>query len=102
MERATLFYRGSSQRGCISGRHNIGVMEYYERENHELGIRRWKISAEAGHQRSMNALRDIYNAGADSPGCEFIGKDYLDMIYCNRKCHNAQEEETQRREGEAY
>ena len=61
------------------------LAEYYNRGNHEIGIRHWKIAAEGGLQKSLNALRCIYNADG-----EFISKDYLESIY--RACHGAQME----------
>ena len=87
-ERASLFHRVGALRGDIEARHNIGCSEYYTFGNHEIGIRHWKIAAEAGGQRSLNALRKIYNADGKKPGKEFISKDYLESIY--RACHDSQ------------
>ena len=89
-ERASLFHRVGALRGDIEARHNIGCSEYYTFGNHEIGIRHWKIAAEAGGQRSLNALRKIYNADGKKPGKEFISKDYLESIY--RAGHDAQME----------
>jgi hypothetical protein len=89
-ERAALFHRVGALRGDIQGRHNIGVSEYNDLGNHEIGIRHWKIAAEAGYQKSLNALRGIYNAGSEEPGKDFISKEYLESTY--RDCHDAQEE----------
>ena len=88
-ERAALFERIGALRGHIGLRHNIGCTEY-ERGNHEIGIRHWKIAAEAGMQQSLNALRNIYNADGKRPGKEFITNEYLDFAY--RACHKAQME----------
>jgi len=79
-------------RGEIVARYNIGRSEYHTFGNHEIGIRHWKIAAEAGHQDSLNNLRDIYNADGKVPGREFITKEYLDFAY--RACHEAQMEVT--------
>jgi hypothetical protein len=89
-ERAALFKRVGAQRGCVVARHNIGTHEYYDLHNHEIGIRHWKISAEAGDQDSLDALKNIYNANGKRPGKEFISKDCMDSLY--RVCHDAQEE----------
>ena len=88
-ERAALFNRISALRGDISARHNIGGFEY-DSGNHEIGIRHWKIAAEAGMQPSIDALKKIYNADGKYPGKEFITKECMDSIY--RVCHDAQEE----------
>ena len=58
--------------------------------NHEVGIRHWKIAADAGNQNSLNALRDIYNASDKGPGREFVTKEYLNFAF--RACHEAQME----------
>ena len=76
-------------RGYIQAHHKIVRIEY-DVGNHELGIRHWKISANAGYQGSLNRLRDIFNANGKLPGKEFIDKEELDKIY--RLCHEAQEE----------
>ena len=89
-ERAALFERVGALRGHICARHNIGVSEYYNLGNHEIGIRHWKIAAEAGYQKSLDDLRKIFNADGKLPGKEFISKEYLDFAY--RACHGAQME----------
>ena len=89
-ERAALFERAGALRGEIVARHNIGCSEYYRLGNHEIGIRHWKIAAEGGLQKSLNALRRIYNADGKMPGKEFISKEYLESTY--RACHGAQME----------
>ena len=88
-ERAQLFARIGALRGCIIARHRCGRDEYYS-GNVEVGIRHWKIAAEAGNQLSLNRLRDIYNANGKMPGKEFISKEYLDKAF--RTCHEAQDE----------
>ncbi len=96
-ERAALFERTGALRGDIGARHNIGCSEYYGLGNHEIGIRHWKISAEAGDQGSLDALKKIYNANGKMPGKEFITKEHLDSAY--RACHGAQMEvKTEERE----
>ena len=77
-------------RGCIDSRYNIGWSEYNTFGNHEIGIRHWKIAAEAGDQDSLNALRKIYNADGKMPGKEFISKEEMDTVY--RSGHEAQME----------
>ena len=89
-ERAALFMRVGATRGSIVARHNIGWDEYYTFGNHEIGIRHWKIAAEAGHQCSLNELRDIYDAYGKKPGKKFISEEYLD--FATLACHEAQEE----------
>ena len=89
-ERAALFDRVGALRGSIGARHNVGRSEYDDLGNHEIAIRHWKIAAEAGYQKSLNALRNIYNADGKRPGKEFITKEYLESIY--RACHGAQME----------
>ena len=90
MERSALFDKVAAIRGSVNGRHDIGYSEYYDFGNHELGIRHWKIAAEAGSQPSLNALKAIYNANGKEPGKEFISKGELDNLY--RACHEAQAE----------
>ena len=89
-KRAALFQRVGALRGYIYGRQNIGCTEYFDLGNHEIGIRHWKIAAEAGHQDSLSNLRHIYNANGKKPGKEFISKEYLDKV--RRACREAQEE----------
>ena len=91
-ERAALFERVGALRGEIEARHKIGCFEYYELGNHEIGIRHWKIAAEAGCQISLNELRDIYNAYGKKPGKKFISEEYLDFALL--ACHEAQMEVT--------
>ena len=86
-ERAALFARVGALRGA---RHNIGCYEYNFFGNHEIAIRHWTIAAEAGHQDSLDNLKNIYNADGETPGKEFISKEDMDSLY--RVCHDAQEE----------
>ena len=86
-ERGALFERAGAVRGSIVGRNNIGCSEY-NLGNYEIGVRHWKIAAEAGHQDSLNALRKIYNADGKKPGKEFISNEEMDTIY--RSGHEAQ------------
>ena len=87
--RAALFERVGALRGSIIARHNIGISEY-ESGNHGIGIRHWKVAAEAGSQPSIDTLKKIYNADGKRPGKEFITKECMDSLY--RVCHDAQEE----------
>ena len=87
-ERNNLFYIIGALRGDIVARHNIGVSEYFEVGNHEIGIRHWRIAAEAGYQPSLDVLKMVYNGKI--PGKEFISKEGMDSLY--RVCHDAQEE----------
>ena len=89
-ERAALFERIGALRGQIVARHNIGCSEYHHLGNHEIGIRHWKIAAEAGYQHSLDALKKIYNAEGKVPGKEFISKEEMDTVY--RSWHGAQVE----------
>ena len=88
-ERAALFERVGALRGNITARHNIGCSEY-DSGNHEIGIRHWKIAAEAGDQGSLDALKRIYNADGKMPGKEFISKEEMNTVY--RSGHDAQME----------
>ena len=95
-KRAALFNRVGALRGEIVARHNIGCFEYLS-GNHEIAIRHWKIAAEAGYQKSLDVLRDIYNANGKKPGKEFISKEEMDTAY--RSGHEAQMEvKTEERE----
>ena len=85
-ERAVLFKRVGALRGNIGARNHIGCHEYHDLGNYEIAIRHWKIAAEAGHQPSLNALKDIYNEKL--PGNEFITKEEMDTVY--RSGHEAQ------------
>ena len=67
-KRAALFERTGALRGDIQARHNVGCSEYFDLGNHDIGIRNWKIAAEAGYQRSLDALKKIYNADGKIPG----------------------------------
>ena len=99
-EKAALFKRVGALRGLIVARHSIGSSEYGS-GNHEIGIRHWKIAAEAGFQKSIEALKKIYNADGKKPGKEFISKEYLDFAY--RACHGAQmEEKSEEREKHSH
>ena len=80
-ERAALFERVGALRGDIVARSNIGINEYYDLGNHEIGIRHWKISAEAGDQDSLDTLKKIYNADGKMPGKEFISKEEMNTVY---------------------
>ena len=84
-----MFYRVGALRGAIVARYNIGAHECNS-GNHEIGIRHWKIAAEAGDQPSLDNLKQIYNADGTMSGKEFISKDYLESTY--RACHEAQVE----------
>ena len=95
-KRAALFNRVGALRGEIVARHNSGCFEYLS-GNHEIAIRHWKIAAEAGYQKSLDVLRDIYNANGKKPGKEFISKEEMDTAY--RSGHEAQMEvKTEERE----
>ena len=89
-ERAALFERVGALRGSLAARYNIGLSEYQTFGNYEVAIRHWKIAAEAGYQKSLNALKKIYNADGKTPGKEFLSKEYLESTY--RACHEAQME----------
>ena len=89
-ERVAFFDRIGALRGDIRARHNIGYSEYYNLGNHEIGIRHWKIAAEAGYQPPLDQLKRIYNADGKSPGKEFISKEEMDAVY--RSGHEAQME----------
>ena len=88
-KRATLFNRVGALRGNIVARHSIGGLEF-ESGNHEIGIRHWKIAAEAGSQPSIDILKKIYNGNVKIPGKQVISKECMDSLY--RVCHDAQEE----------
>ena len=95
-ERAALFWRVGALRGDVVARHNIGCSEY-GLGNHEIAIRHWKIAAEGGHQKSLDILKNIYNADGKEPGKEFISKEDMNSTY--RACHEAQMEiKTEERE----
>ena len=96
-DRAALFWRVGALRGSIEARNHIGCSEYYGLQNYEIGIRHWKIAAEAGYQDSIDALKKIYNADGKHPGKEFISQEEMDKIY--RSGHDAQMEvKTEERE----
>ena len=92
--RAAFFKRIGALRGNMIARNNIGYTEYFDLGNHEIGIRHWKIAAEAGDQNSLNQLRKIYNANGKMtghwPGKEFISKEEMDTI--SRSCYEARTE----------
>lgn len=78
-----------AMRGNIFCRHSIGGKEY-NRGNHEIGIRHWKIAAEAGHQKSLDALKGIFVADGSLPGVEFLSEESLENTL--RACRAAQVE----------
>ena len=90
MDRAAFFYRMGALRGHIVARNNIAYSEYNNLGNHEIGIRHWKIAAEAGCQHSLDALKKIYNADGKMPGKQFISQEEMDTVY--RSGHEAQME----------
>ena len=93
-EKSALFWRAGALGGDIVARNNIGCSEYNS-GNLEIGIRHWKIAAEAGYQNSLDALKKVYNGKI--PGKQFISKECMDSLY--RVCHDAQEEvKTEERE----
>jgi TPR repeat protein len=89
-EKEDVFNRIGALRGYFSSRHNVGRREYHDLGNHEIGIRHWKIAAEAGTQISLDVLEAIYKSDAKKPGKEFISKEDMDRLY--RVCYDAQEE----------
>ena len=96
-EMAALFERVGALRGDIYARNNIGVSEYYNLGNHEMGIRHWKIAAEAGYQDSLDDLKKNFNADGKLPGKKFMSNEEMDTIY--RSGHEAQMEvKTEERE----
>ena len=77
-------------RGNISARHSVGLIEY-EFGNHELGIRHYKIAAEAGMQPSLDCLKSNFTCSGNGklPGREFISKKEMERI--NRAGHEVQD-----------
>ena len=59
-EKFMLFAKAGALRGHIVARHAIGSFEYFQLHTHELGIRHWKIAAEAGNQTSLDKLKAIF------------------------------------------
>ncbi|EJK67653.1 hypothetical protein THAOC_11285, partial [Thalassiosira oceanica] len=57
---------GHWQHAAIQGhplsRHNLGSHEY-DKENHELGVRHWMISAKMGYERSLNEIKEMFMKG---------------------------------------
>lgn len=88
-KRASLFDTVGALRGDVTGRYNIGLIEY-DKGNHEIGIRHWKIAAEAGCQASLDALKETYNSNGKMAGKAFLSMEDMNSIY--RVCHEAQEE----------
>ena len=91
-EKSALFERVGALRGDVCARHSIGWDEYCTFGNYEIGIRHWKIAAEAGYEKSLFWLKNTYNADGKLPGKEFISKEELDTI--SRSGHEAQMEVT--------
>lgn len=89
MNRSALFDKVAAIRGDLHARHNIGTAEFTVFGNLELGIRHWRISAEAGNQQSLESLKIVYNADGKKPWKEVITKEDMDKI--GRACHEAQE-----------
>jgi len=89
MDRADLFFLVGALIGNNIARHIIGCNEYNS-GNHRIGIRHWKVAAEAGSQHSIDNLKKIYIADGKMPGKEFISKEEMDTVY--RSGHEAQEE----------
>lgn len=87
--KAALFYKIGALRGHIISRWCVAMAEY-DHGNHEVGIRHFKIAAEAGMQPALDELKKIFSANGKLPGKEFISKEELDTIY--RMCHEAQED----------
>lgn len=76
-EREDLFTRIATARGDLAARYLLGMHEYKDLENHEVGIRHWKIAAEAGDEDAFNALKRLVDADRPVPGRELITKDEL-------------------------
>ena len=56
-KRASLFDTVGAIRGDVTRRYNIWITEH-DKGNHVIGIRHWKITAEAGYQASLDALKE--------------------------------------------
>ena len=80
MERHDLFIRVATARGDLAARHILGMHEYKDLGNHEVGIRHWKIAAEAGDEDAFNALKRLVDTDRPLSGRELITKVELDEI----------------------
>ena len=89
LERSMFFLGAAAFKGNLDCRHNLGRYKYSLLGNHESAIRHWKISAEAGMQRSLDELTNIFKADGQLPGKEHIGQQLLDEV--SRACQQAQE-----------
>ena len=60
--KASAFYEIAAKKGDIISRHNLAYCEY-NRGNHALAVRHFKISAEAGYQASLDELKEHLQSG---------------------------------------
>ena len=79
-QRENLFIRIATARGDIQARYSLGLHEYNDLGNHEVGVQHFKIAAEAGHKNAFDALKRLVDTDRHVPGKEFITKDELDKI----------------------
>ena len=49
-------------KGNAHSRHALGVVEYLK-ENDELAVQHWMISAKMGYEGSLNEIRDMFMEG---------------------------------------
>lgn len=91
-EREDLFIRIATARGDLEARYLLGMHEYKDLGNHEVGIRHLKIAAEAGKEDAFNALKRLVDTDRPLPGKTFITKDELDKICKAAGFHDREEE----------
>ena len=57
--RAIHHWQQAAMKGEVDSRHNLGAIEY-ENGNYELAVQHFMISAKMGHERSLNAIKDMF------------------------------------------
>ena len=62
LTRAKYYYELAAMGGDVSARHNLGCMEW-NAGNKQRAVKHWMISAGAGHDESLNAIRECFNNG---------------------------------------
>ncbi|EJK69837.1 hypothetical protein THAOC_08866 [Thalassiosira oceanica] len=55
-------WQEAAMKGHVRSRHMLGVSEYIQ-GNYQLAVRHWMISANMGHEKSLNAIKKMFMRG---------------------------------------
>ena len=60
--RGIYHWQQAAVKGYVIGRHNLGIAEY-NKNNRELAVQHWMISAKMGYQDSLSDIKDMFMEG---------------------------------------